>query len=732
MGDTPSKPTAGFEDQQAATRTTSYATAAAANTTNTNTTNTAGSIRPQEFSKMGVRLSYLGEFIKACGGRSQLEGLSTTEVCQRFIVPWTEATQTSFCEWLQWQEHPAIAPANIFISHAWECCFLDVMAAIVEHMKQGSAINRKKENTANDDPIIWFCLFCNNQHKLDELDFEWFHKTFQSAVADIGHTVMVMSPWDDPRPFTRAWCIWEAYASATNKDVLFEIAMSESDRLKFINDVTKDPRGATDKMLATVRAENSQCFKEEDRKKIFKVIRETVGFPKINSMVFEQYRSWAIRVSTHAFLQSMATVALLHKGQGQYAMAENLLVDCVKRASESLGLEHQSTLAYSNHLACLYMDRGKPMEAHGLVVECLETRRKVLGELHADTLASMISKARWYTAMGQYSDAQPLLEDCLSKRKKSLCMDHPDILATKNQLGSLYMHMKNYKKAQRLYEDCLERRRWILGENHPDFLASMNNLAMLYYRQGKYNKALSSLEESFSKRKEILGEDHPSTMTILNNIASLKMKKGELSEALLLFEACLAKRSATLGGMHPDTLATLNNVNTVSRRLQMVEDSGESEEDGFDNISYCSHGSHSSMCSSKEAELEDSISELAYDSQGSGGGDRDQSDGQLSKNKPPLSINVRGSNQSEMDDNLSKKPLISDPGGWYEGEWLDGEMPKLRTIGEMPRLRAKEWTQRAGTWLKGQLMQSKGSRKAARKAAKDASVVKKLSKQEPP
>jgi hypothetical protein len=46
---------------------------------------------------------------------------------------------------------------------------------------------------------------------------------------------MVLSLWNDPAAFTRAWFILEVFltAEAGNK---FEIAMGESDRIQFLKD----------------------------------------------------------------------------------------------------------------------------------------------------------------------------------------------------------------------------------------------------------------------------------------------------------------------------------------------------------------------------------------------------------------------------------------------------------------------------------------------------------------
>ena len=69
------------------------------------------------FPKDGVRLSFIQEFFNFCGGREKLEGLTTTDVCNEFVKPATESSQLSFCEYLKFQNHGAVAKAEVFISH---------------------------------------------------------------------------------------------------------------------------------------------------------------------------------------------------------------------------------------------------------------------------------------------------------------------------------------------------------------------------------------------------------------------------------------------------------------------------------------------------------------------------------------------------------------------------------------------------------------------------------------
>ena len=140
------------------------------------------------FPKDGVKLSYIKEFYDACGGKSKLEGLTTTQVNELFQMPMTATSKSSLCEYLKKTNHPAVGLATVFISHAWLYKFLDVVDALEYHFRD------------NPDVIVWFDLFSNNQHRACELEFDWWHTTFKSAIQDFGHTVIVFAPWNNPIP----------------------------------------------------------------------------------------------------------------------------------------------------------------------------------------------------------------------------------------------------------------------------------------------------------------------------------------------------------------------------------------------------------------------------------------------------------------------------------------------------------------------------------------------------
>ena len=132
--------------------------------------------------------------------------------------------------------------------------------------------------------------------------------------------------------------------------------------------MAKDGQQAMDKMLATINAEKSKCWKPEDRERIFGAVRQTVGFSGINTMVFEQLRQWVITLTMSALGQEAdkmkplglkIKLARLYDSQGKYDAAEPLYKECLATRKEVLGDRHPDTLSSLNNLAICYKAQGR-------------------------------------------------------------------------------------------------------------------------------------------------------------------------------------------------------------------------------------------------------------------------------------------------------------------------------------------------------------------------------------
>jgi hypothetical protein len=233
------------------------------------------------FPKEGVTLRGIREFIDNCGGTNALHSLSTTDVCNKFLKPVTFLRRASYCDMLKDRGGIDVGIASVFISHAWKYHFLDVVEAMEYHFCH------------SPDIVVWFDLFSNNQHAAADLDFHWWSTTFKSAIEQFGRTVLILHPWADPIPLTRAWCLFEIYCTATT-DAIFEVAMSRADRVTFVKSIVADCQGEVNRMLSVVNVQRSEAFNDADRKRIFEVVAASIGFDGINALVFGRMRSWVV------------------------------------------------------------------------------------------------------------------------------------------------------------------------------------------------------------------------------------------------------------------------------------------------------------------------------------------------------------------------------------------------------------------------------------------------------
>ncbi|KAI8619426.1 hypothetical protein BC830DRAFT_1165361 [Chytriomyces sp. MP71] len=199
---------------------------------------------PRTLSVKGMSLTHIHQIVSEWGGREALEGLTTTQVCDRFLKPMTLGSGLSLCAQLfvSAADHAeqakfvskttvttvarktvvcghrsvtattttvktTLAPltrkdgtysvrdATWFISHAWQFKFLDVLDAL-DHFCE-------RQTLAPSAAILWIDLFSNSQHDTHLKEFLWWQETFIHAIKKIGNVALILQPWHDPLPLTR-------------------------------------------------------------------------------------------------------------------------------------------------------------------------------------------------------------------------------------------------------------------------------------------------------------------------------------------------------------------------------------------------------------------------------------------------------------------------------------------------------------------------------------------------
>ena len=166
---------------------------------------------------------------------------------------------------------PLVSAATVFVSQAWRYSFYEVMVDVMEQYTGGFA-----------DTDFWFNLYTNDQNYMSTRDFEWFGSTFRNSLRDIGQVLLVLSPWDDPTPLRRAWCLFEIFNSIVDDDVELSINLPSSEVNKLKSAVTDDC-DCLIQALSDIQAENADAFVSADKAMIFEVIRKsTGGFAHVN------------------------------------------------------------------------------------------------------------------------------------------------------------------------------------------------------------------------------------------------------------------------------------------------------------------------------------------------------------------------------------------------------------------------------------------------------------------
>jgi len=165
------------------------------------------------------------EGLPSCG-KLECEG------CTRSVVDLLEASPESLSE--HWQTQRAslwplgvtvekpVGRSNRFVSHAWALPFLEVVRCLQHTIEEE---HRERE----PGPIyLWFDALVLNQCTAAGMD-KGFSDVFMDLVRECGHTMLVLTPWEQPMVLSRSRCVWEMYC--TDKAVISDEAVIHSGRV---------------------------------------------------------------------------------------------------------------------------------------------------------------------------------------------------------------------------------------------------------------------------------------------------------------------------------------------------------------------------------------------------------------------------------------------------------------------------------------------------------------------
>jgi hypothetical protein len=541
----------------------------------------------KEFNRLGVTMKFLDEFIDSHGGESFFYGKSTTEVSDNLISRLTAESGLAYCTLKKNEGSKEVRDATIFVSHAWRYKFLDLI----------SALKYKLGDEAKTE-VLWIDLFSNfqrvpfietasaklkkceekteEQRLKDMEEFQWWCGNFRHAIVDIGKTIAVFQPWNDPIPLTRAWCLWEIfitqYSNKFTGKVQFQIAMSRNEEMEFLEKIAADPEYFLS-MLSNIDVAKSEATKAEDKDRIFGVINQSIGFQGVNEAVLSYVREYYLDLLQRAVhdtkrhnyglrLRLIRGLCIIFRELGNFRLAlhySHMFLGETKTMEDSE--------KYNNYEA--YLLYGSVCVAF----HHLQTGYKLLESLrnHLHSFAQFDFKAGlilWKTQhliaviqsrLGNHETGKGMLTDCVEKFAK-LDTNDPVRFNVKADLA-LICHEQSGNEVDLLFlcEEALTE----LSQNH---ISDTHPYALkVRFIQGMISKDLPLIQEVNKSLREKYGLLHPQTIACMNFYSSLAHPYDSRINALECYQAACQVYKDFPG--HPDLIRAKHYVKLYSKNV---------------------------------------------------------------------------------------------------------------------------------------------------------------------
>ena len=169
--------------------------------------------------------------VAAASSLPEEDVLTTSEVCAKIVRPDTAGTGGAYVDLLRGRPRE-VGRATHFVSHTWSYRFTDLVAGVeafaARELLPAATKEREKDTTTTpggekegrmreEDAFFWIDIFSVDENRAADpanaLPQAWWSGTFMDAIAAIGRTVLVLSPWAAPRPCTR--CRTSTLATST-------------------------------------------------------------------------------------------------------------------------------------------------------------------------------------------------------------------------------------------------------------------------------------------------------------------------------------------------------------------------------------------------------------------------------------------------------------------------------------------------------------------------------------
>ena len=138
---------------------------------------------------------------------------------QYHVTLWEKGDQLTVCERLQRDKSPHVGEATVFVSWFLDTKIATLLDALAHFLEQ--------KGLREAETFFWVC---DNVIRQTKVGPDLAH--LGDCVSAIGHTVLLLEPWNDPQPLKRAYCIKEVYHTQAS-GATFDMVMSTEQQQAF-------------------------------------------------------------------------------------------------------------------------------------------------------------------------------------------------------------------------------------------------------------------------------------------------------------------------------------------------------------------------------------------------------------------------------------------------------------------------------------------------------------------
>jgi len=468
----------------------------------------------------GVTLQAIRNMVDEAGGNP--EG---RELVDKFIIP---RTAKQNCSWAELLPRNQCGTVNIFVCHAWKYPVKKLVSALEEF----------ERTTTLKPPFFYFLDYCTvNQHNVNkDLQNNW--NCIQSCKA----TVLVLSPWSDPIPLKRCWCILEIMqtilADETQLEVVLPSAETEELRRSHLTSVAK--------VLSKIDSAKAVASQEYDQIMIQKWITDKLGgFLQVNDAVLKELRNWLDK-TVDKILRDWAD----KKGRSYRTFLNNAALYFRRRANFERAISLHEELVMLDEQDNAEPTRRQIMSKKNLATALRSQAENCIQEGETENKVTEIL----LRAKKIYEDSIDLSDTYLTE-SRSL---KPNMLS---HLAGVHELLGNLDIAEKLCRDAVdgfENHK----QDHPNRLVCLCSLAQILAKQEKYDEAEKWFGDALSGLRNKLGERHMWTLNgefshgchlLLRAIRDTEENSELSTEGIKKIKGCKEGMIETLGLNHPKT-----------------------------------------------------------------------------------------------------------------------------------------------------------------------------------